>query len=337
MTRKRRGLVSPTDAQTRGFRRCRHRLRPRHELAGWRRASEQIVSAGVGVQSAGMRRIAIVCAVATLVITAVAAPAQPPLKAGEEFEIVKSYETSETRSDGGSSSSHGHDTLLERVIALRRDGVELEYDLSKDSTAEDRAREWKFPARVLKPANGPARLLNRSELEARLDKWLKAANWTHEICGHWIFTWDAFQIDCDPDSVIPIVESYDVTSADLRDGVPYRTKEAREPGTLVRKSAGESEIYTAVMEIDPDAVRRARAETDVAVGEIMQKPVALEAALRERSKESVSGTVTVTFETGSAGRVHRSIKVTRIESKSPSGVSETQTATETIERTLVSR
>ena len=90
------------------------------------------------------------------------------------------------------------------------------------------------------------------------------------------------------------------------------------------------------MEIDPDAVRRARAESDVAVGETMQKPVTLVAALRERAKESVSGTISVTFDTDSVGNVWRRTKVTKVGITGPDGRYESQTATETVQRRPVS-
>lgn len=283
------------------------------------------------MQSAHMKSSSFTVVAAALLFTGTAAHAQA--KAGEEYEIRKSYETSEERSDGGSGSSSGHDTLLERVIAVRADGMELEFDLPKDATAEERAREWKFPALVFKPASGPMRLLNRAELEARLDDWLKRAKWTRAICGHWIFTWNAFRIGCDPQSAIEIIKSYDLTSLDLRDGASYWTIEARAPGNLARKSSRpDGATFAATMEVDPDAVRRARAESDVAVGEISQKPVTLEAALREHAKENISGTISVTFETNAAGNPRRLIKVTKLQIKSPDGQSETRTATETIER-----
>ncbi len=103
---------------------------------------------------------------------------------GEEFELSKSYETSQQTSDGSSSgSSSGRDVILERVTAVRETGLELEYDLPKAATAEDRARSWQFPARVFKPLKGPIQLLNGQELETRLEGWLKAAKWTREMCG----------------------------------------------------------------------------------------------------------------------------------------------------------
>jgi hypothetical protein len=91
------------------------------------------------------------------------------------------------------------------------------------------------------------------------------------------------------------------------------------------------------MPVDPDAVRRGRAESDVVVGEIMKKPVSLDAALRERAREIVSGTISVTFETDPTGIVRRRTKVTKLYIKGPDGRSETETVTETLERRLISR
>jgi hypothetical protein len=91
------------------------------------------------------------------------------------------------------------------------------------------------------------------------------------------------------------------------------------------------------MEIDPNAVRRARAESDVMVGEIMRKPKTTDAALRERVKETVSGTISVAFQTDAAGTVRRRTKVTKLDIKLPDGGSETEAVTEALERRLISQ
>jgi hypothetical protein len=211
--------------------------------------------------------------------------------------------------------------------------VELEYDLPKDATAEDRDREWKFPARVLRSPSGELRLLNRAALETRLEAWLKAAKWTRAICGRWIFTWNAFRIDCDPETVLKIIDTYDLTSVNLHEGAFYRAAGALEPGILQRRTDESNGVtYAATMPIDPEFVRRGLAEADVALGEIMQEPVTLEAALAKRAKESVAGTISTTFETDAAGKVLRRTTVTKMQRVSADGVTETKTATDTIER-----
>jgi hypothetical protein len=153
-----------------------------------------------------------------------------------------------------------------------------------------------------------------------------------------IFTWNAFRIECDPQSVIKTIQSFDLRSADVREGAPYQEAEARGSGKLARKEPGpDGAIFTVEMPVDPDAVRRARAESDVAVGEMMNKPVSLDAALLGREGEIVSGTISVAFETDQAGNVRRRTKVTQLDIKKANGRSETQTVTETLERRLISR
>lgn len=301
----------------------------------------EIVSAVTSAQSIRMKLIGFISIIAALLLPAIAARAgaSPPAPhVGDTYEITMTKESSQEGSNGSSGSSHDKDTIIERVVGLRADGLELEYDLPDNTGADERASNWQFPARVFKPFRGPARLLNGPELEARVNRWLKAAGWPRTVCGHWIFTWNAFRIECDPQSVIKTVEAFDLRSADIREGTPYQESDARAPAPLARKASGpDGAIFTVEMAVAPDAVRRARAETDVVAGEIMHKPVTLDAALRERAKETVSGTISVAFETDSAGNVHRRTKVTKLNIKEQNGTSETETVTETLERHLASR
>jgi len=258
-------------------------------------------------------------------------------RVGDTYEITQTRDSAQGGSGGSSGSSYDKDTIIERVTGVRADGLELLYDLPDAATADERAGNWQFPARIFKPFGGPAQLLNGPELEARVDGWLKAAGWPRSVCGHWIFTWTAIRIECDPQSVIKVVQSFDLRSADIREGAPYQETEARSSGKLVRKAPGpDGTTFAVEMPADPDAIRRARAASDVVVGEIMKKPVSLDAALHERAKEIVSGTISVTFETEPAGNVHRRTKVTKLETVEPDGRSETETITETLERRLIS-
>jgi hypothetical protein len=92
------------------------------------------------------------------------------------------------------------------------------------------------------------------------------------------------------------------------------------------------------MPVDTDAVRRARAESDVIImGDIMKKPVSLDTALQERAGEIVSGSISVTFETDPSGNVRRRTRVTKLDIKRPDSRSETQTVTETLDQRHISR
>ena len=288
-----------------------------------------------------MRLIGFLGIIAALIspgIEACAEAAQPGIQVGDTYEISKSYETSGQDSDGSTGSSSGRDTVIERVIEVREDGLVSEYDLPSEATAQERAAYWQFPARVFKPFRGPMQLLNRSELEARVEAWLQAAGLTRTACGRWIFTWNAFRIDCDPQSVIETIESFDPGPGDLRDGALFEDPEARSAAPLRRTAAGpQGATFVVEMSIDPDAVRRSRAESDLVVAEIRGETLTREAALRARSSEDASGTMTITFDTDSAGRVRRRIKVTELEIRGPEGRSETQRATQTLERRRISR
>ena len=111
--------------------------------------------------------------IASLTATPLCAlPFQSGPAAGEKHEIIVSYETSQQGGDGSTGSSRGSYALLERVIAVTDLGLELEFDLPIDATAEERARDWKYPARILQRPSGSMELLNRDELEKRVDTWL---------------------------------------------------------------------------------------------------------------------------------------------------------------------
>lgn len=256
----------------------------------------------------------------------------PATSAGEQFEITTSYETTQISSHGGSSgSSNGQDTLLERVVGVSQGGLELEYDLTRDASKAERARSWQFPARVFKPTVGPMQLLNAGDLELRLEKWLGLGKMTREACGRWIFTWNAFRIECDPQSVLKTIEAFDLRSFNPREGIPYRSNDARGPGILKREATETTDqAYRVDLDIEPDIVRRAHAESDVVVGEITEKPVTLEGALIERAKEEISGTISVIFETNADGGVWRRTKVTKININKPGESAETKTAVETV-------
>jgi hypothetical protein len=107
---------------------------------------------------------------------------------------------------------------------------------------------------------------------------------------------------------------------------------------LAKKAGGlNGQTFVVDMPVDTDAVRRARAESDVIMGDIMKKPVSLDTALQERAGEIVSGSISVTFETDPSGNVRRRTRVTKLDIKRPDSRSETQTVTETLEQRHISR
>lgn len=260
------------------------------------------------------------------------------LHPGDTFEVRLDREMSMDDNNGSTGSSTDRDVIVERVISVRDGGVELEFDLPRSATAQERAQSWEFPARVFAPAHGAMRLLNAAELKTRVDAWLKAAELPQTACGHWTFTWNAFRIECDPQSVVEMLRAIDLNAVDPQDGAPYSDPHARGPVSMRRREGGPGgPSFVAEMDVDPDAVRREKAQSDVVVSELMRQPKTLETALQERAKYGVSGTISVTFDTGPAGEVRRRTTVTRVETRRPDGRIETETVTQTVDRRLVSR
>lgn len=258
--------------------------------------------------------------------------AAPALRAGDTAEIRLSYSTEE-HGKSSSGSSSGHDTILERVISVTAEGVEYEYDLPLSVTKADHKREWFFPVRVFRPSVGAAELRNRPELESRLDKWLASAKWTREMCGRWIFTWNAFQIVCDPKKALDAVEPFDLRAVHPHDGATMANPAALENGIIRRTASSESGVtYVSEFAVNPAVVRQERAEAAVVVGEITGEPVTLQKALNDLAKEQVTGTIRITYETDPDGRVRRRTTETNLETKQPDGAFETSKRIETAER-----
>lgn len=255
-----------------------------------------------------------------------------PMQPGQIYTLTHRYETTETSSDGSKSSSRGRTALMERVVSLRDGGVELEYDLPPDATPNDRAREWQLPARIFRAAAGSRQLLNAAQLEARLDNWLKAAKSDRAACGRWIFTWTAFRIECDPQAILARTAELDPAAQILQEGATYSDPRSAQDGRIVQTGRG---AFSVTVRIDPDKVRHERAEADVIVGEISGELVSLEAALRARAGEQVTGSITVTWETDATGIARKRVMTTRTAIRRQDGVTEEKTGTETVERRTV--
>lgn len=248
--------------------------------------------------------------------------------------LTYTYETTSTGEESSSSSS-GQSRLTERVVSASAAGIEVEYDLPPTATLEERARDWKFPVRVFRPAAGPAALRNRAEIEARIETWLKAAKLPREACGTWYFTWSAFQVECDPDLALAAVVDADLATIEVREGAAFRHKDAIGEGKLARVPAKPHELAFSVnLTLDARAIQRERARSDVIVGQLTNKPISLEAALHARERERIEGSLRVTFVTDAAGQVRRRIQVRTVETRSLAGVRR-EVRTDTLSRTML--
>lgn len=274
-----------------------------------------------------MNRVAILLALA-----ATAATSSP--RVGDAFQITTDREMEEHGNRGESSqgTSTDRDSYVERVVAERPDGVVLEYDLPADATPADRASNWQFPFRTLRARDGTNRLLNSAELEARIDPWLKAGGMTRAACGKLIFTWNAFRIDCDPQSTIRWLAT--VTLPDrLQAGNFFTDPDARAPSVLRQGSA---DRLMTTLAVDPAAIRRLRAQTDVGVAELMHKPLTLETALNNHETETITGTITITFDLDATGQALGRTRVKVVQIAWANGRVDTQTVTETLTHSALS-
>lgn len=255
--------------------------------------------------------------------------AQPLIEPGTRFEIRHSYQT-ETRDDnGGSGSSRGHSTLIEQVVTLRDDGIELVYD---EPDADER-REWQLPVRVFKPANGPFELLNRAELEARVDPWLAKAKWTREICEKWVFTWNAFKIDCDPASALGIVEGYSLWQDNLREGAPFKMEGLLgSPRIRLERSDADGSVFVVSGDFDPKWLKFEKVKTEVIVAHFSGEPITEEQAGEKLADWQFSGTVTVRFTVDPKGLVLERWQRSETRIVEANGKIEVGTATSTLAR-----
>jgi hypothetical protein len=259
------------------------------------------------------------------------APSELP-KAGEAFQITQSYETSSERDDSGFSSSRGKSAVIERVIRVDDGGMELEYDEPPEVDGPRKGQSWQLPARIYRPTNGAPVLLNAAELEKRVGPWLKKAKLPREACGQWIFTWDAFKIECDPASALGIVEAYNLWLPNLSEGKPYSDPSALVPVPLQIKSKDDRGlVYVAELEIDPEKVKIGKAESDVVVGKIMREPKTFEAALAKQANDKISGTISVAIEANPFGQVTKQTMITKLRIDADGKV-ETSSKTVTLER-----
>lgn len=284
-------------------------------------------------------KAAFALAAALACLAAGAGHAQPgPLaEAGAIYEISSVRKSTEKTNRLSSGYSSDHNGVVERIVAVRADGIELEYDRSGDLGPDERERVWYFPFRVFRPNTGAARLLDAGALETRIAAWLKRWNIPREQCERWFVTWTTFQIDCDPKSALEIFRRYDLRSLDRGAG-PWRASLAATPARFKRKKAGrDGETLSARMAIDPDAVRRELAEADVALAEMMQKPISLDEAIRVRAQDRISGTIDVVVRRDGQGRARRMTSVTKMRIERPDGLVEIRRAKEALERRRLGR
>lgn len=266
------------------------------------------------------------------------ANAQPVERAGDTYDVRLRYETRSESSDSSRSSSQGGYHIIERVVAVHDDGIEIEFDFPPDATEQERAREWMFPARLLRRPSGAFEVLNAAEMEQRIDAWLTLGGLTREACGQWYFTWNAFKIECDPQSVIATLERYDIRPL-VGDGVAYDIPGAIGPAILRldRQDEGGSS-YTAIAELDAGFIQRERAEADAILAQMLASAgddTAVYDGFDLPAIVQVEGVLSLVIETDATGRVIGRTITTEMVTVNSDGVIEQATRTTILSRELV--
>ncbi len=252
---------------------------------------------------------------------------------GERYTVRMEYRNESQGNEGGSGSSSGHQSITVRVIAERDGGQELEYDLPEGASERKRLSQWQLPARIFVAADGKMTLLNPAELEVRRDRFLAAGKLTREACGKWNFTWNAFKIECDPQSALRTVEAFRLKPAGLADGAAFALVGAKGSTALsCRAETGGGQTCSATLPIDAEAERRDAAEADVAIGQMTGKPVTLADATQARSAMQVHGTIETVLVLDAGGTVTKRTTITRVRINERDGTSETRTRTVVLTR-----
>jgi hypothetical protein len=283
-----------------------------------------------------IRQLIAFLVVLSSIVEATAEPSVSVERVGDIYEIQHIKIWSTVHDNGDTEGSNNKFTLLEYIVGVREDGLELKYDLPQSLSKNNRAKDWRFPVTLFRATSGQIEILNRAELESRIDKWLEDAKLARSDCGRRIFTWNLVQIDCDPLSVIEGLAGFDLRTVKPEDGASYQDAVYR--GVMKQTVAGPSGFTFAIeLGVDRNAVIRERAQFDLVMAELSKKPLTLDAAIRARSSETVSGTISIYFDTDALKQVQRRTKVTKQKIARANGKSETQNITETVERKILPR
>lgn len=277
-------------------------------------------------------------------LTACANPAgsaEPVWPENLKSQIGQTYElrwTQSTESSGGDSSgtSSSRDSLLERVIDVRPEALILEFDLPAGTSDIDRRRAWQYPARIELSPDNKMTLLNPEDLKRRNDDWLAWGNYDQRHCGLWIFTWTAQKIECDPESVLGALETFNIRRAVIREGAPYTDFGSLKPEPL--RSGAENGLSTlqTSLALDPEIVREERIESAKIVAQITgQDEDSLAEELAGIKNNQISGAIEISYTLDNMGEPVSRDKTTMATITTSDGRVEKLKTIESVTRTLI--
>lgn len=256
-----------------------------------------------------------------------------PVTATEQYEIVQSYETSSESDNGSSGSSSGSSVWIETVHRGADACVEKTFD-SVDAPGQTRPlAAWKLPVRVRQCGNAAPTIVNEDEMLARLEKFLEAVELTRDACGSYYFTWNVFQIDCDPKAALDFVRDVDLGEADISSGAEYVMPDSA--GSAILATSRGDNAFVGTGKINTEFLRDQAAQTIKVLAELNGEEVSDEDVMARLKNHQFSGGFTVEFEVDRlTGMITRTL-TTETRTVDAEGVVETRKAIETTRRKRV--
>tara|TARA_R110000772_G_scaffold54456_9_gene124419 strand:+ start:35884 stop:36756 length:873 start_codon:yes stop_codon:yes gene_type:complete len=237
------------------------------------------------------------------------------------------YERSSKLSDGHTSgTSSGHQALIETVKEETSEGIILKYDLPPDEGGKADSGFWYFPARVMERPDGSLELLDAQIVEARINQWLEKYKIPREACGMWSHGGGfPFKVDCDPQSILDEIESFDLRIPSLVDGAEYSHALGEGPGILTALPASRPG-YSVTLTVDEDKVRAEKAETALILAQMLGEDLTRQQAEEDAAKIGIQGSIRIEFDLNTSGAVIRKTERTEITVKRPEELAETTTS-----------
>lgn len=246
-----------------------------------------------------------------LALAAIAAPtaALAENAAPEHYVIESRYET-ESEGESGTGSSSGRNTYTEFARAEAGGCSLRRFDIVDDSKRPRPLAIWQFPL-VLRECPGTAPVIaNRESMLKRRDAFLAAMGVGEEACGKHYFTWNVFEVECDPDEAVARLAQIDLASIPLTDGAAYVMPDTgtRVTLTLAANAPPGQRVFTGRGTVDPAYLRDKAAETIMVVAEISGETVTREEAYAQIAAWQFSGETAITLvEEPAAGRITATI------------------------------
>lgn len=221
------------------------------------------------------------------------------------YDTTSSYSTT-SEGQGSSGSSSGKSGYREEVRTEADGCRNRSFDLVDDPERKRPLVEWQMPV-VLRECPGAAPVLaNRDEMLARRDAFLAAIKVTTEACGRYYFTWNVFQIECDPDAAVEQTLKGDLSLIPLEDGAEYNLPDTgtRVTLALMPDAPPGQRVFTGAAAIDPAYLRDSAAKAIMVVAEVSGKTVTREEALAQIAAYQYSGESAITVvEEAAADRI----------------------------------